>query len=227
MVLGLTAPAAADTIIIDDFSSTSNLGPGSLSLWTAGSSSGVTDPTAGSLAGILGGQRFAGLSFDAGAGNVMFFIAGGTGEYASTSQADGGLALLYPNTNNTDFTGTTGLTLEGFTFDFANGTPMTIYGGFLDADGTLAYGSVTVTGAVNNTDETFALSGFTNVGDLDLAHIVGVGFVFDAQVGHDFSLTGISANLDTPEPGTLVVWGLAGAACAWAARRRRLVAPAV
>lgn len=210
--------AAAD-IVIDDFSSTTLLGPSPVfgMFVNPGSLGPTTVNDTG--ASVFGGGRNVTLgAFGGSAGEyVTATVAAGMMKYASTNGGNSSLTLAYggPAIN---LTGHGGIELQLMSFDFAYSTPMSIQVALFDG-ANAAVGTSTVSTA-GSFPVDFPFATFSGIGALSLATVQSITVFFDAQVAHDFNVGPIVAYQQViPEPASVAVWTLVGMVGLVVARR--------
>lgn len=146
----------------------------------------------------------------------------GSLSYASTTGADGSLALSYglgggPGLD-ADFSGLGSIDVGFLDFDRANGLDMPVTLRLVDMDGVESELTLSVTSAGAQT-LSFSLSAFSS---LDLSRIRGIEVLFQAGLSSDFRLSSIVGVTAVPEPPGLALLGAGMAGLAGFAWRRRL-----
>ncbi len=228
------APNAGAAPIIDDFTTTTSVGPTTImigssvfvlpGLQVSNASPGPVTVVDNPATNTLGGIRTVVLGPYTGpanmADNVSVTVDGGVLNFNSSTAAKAPLVLRYDAGGagfDDSFLGYDALTLAVLNFDFAFGNPLPISAKITDTSNISATQTVNVSmGGAQPIG--FDLSGFTGV---DLDHVKSVELTFTGNTAHNFTIDAIQLTT-IPEPATLALWGALGVAGAWYARRRLL-----
>ncbi len=209
---GMTSAACAD-VLIDDFSSVDDPTPWPVVITTIDS----IDINELGLTNVIGGSRHStvratfletlGLDF------VQAAIVPNFGmilDYSSTAGARGDWDLLYDEDGaglNADFSAITDIMIEFGRFDFANGQPLPVTVTLFDGNS-----AALLTRSLDSPGPqtlSFAMSDFSGIGLLDLAHLQSISVFLDPGAAVDFRLTQIYG---VPAPASLALLGLGAAA---------------
>jgi hypothetical protein len=233
MALMVAVPSAGAAPIIDDFTTTTFLGPTVIvipppvlvpGLQVSNMFPGPTTVVDNPATNTTGGVRTATLGPYSGPANltdsVSITIDSGVLNFNSTTGASATLVLLYDANSaglNEDFTGYQSLTLSVLNFDFAFGNPLPITLTLTDTGSNSFSSTINVnSGGAQPID--FPLAAFQS-GGVNLSSIQSVELTFTGNTAHNFTIDAIQLTA-IPEPATLALWGVVGAAGAWYGRRR-------